>query len=110
MIVENSEAHLQPKAQSNMGFFIAKMAAAGMKVIVETHSEHIINGMRRAALSLSNLSHEDLTIYFADPQTDPNKPLEITMDSDGNLSEFPIDFFDQARQDLLEIIRLSNKN
>ena len=33
--------------------------------------------------------------------------LPITIDSDGNLSDFPVDFFDQVRQDMLEIIRLA---
>lgn len=115
LVVENPEAHLHPKAQSNMGFFLGKIAASGISVFVETHSEHIVNGLRRAALSrLEGLSPNDLYIYFLstngiDGEAN-QQPLcsKITMDSEGNLSDFPTDFFDQIRQDMLEIIRLGS--
>lgn len=109
MIVENPEAHLHPRAQSNMGYFLGRMAAAGVRIIVETHSEHIVNGMRRAALSRLGLSPDDLTIYFFHepiPGNAGEAPVKITVDREGNLSDFPVDFFDQVRQDMLEIIRL----
>ena len=109
MIVENPEAHLHPRAQSNMGYFLGRMAAAGVRIIVETHSEHIVNGMRRAALSRLGLSPDDLTIYFFHepiPGNTGETPVEITVDREGNLSDFPVDFFDQVRQDMMEIIRL----
>lgn len=108
MIVENPEAHLHPKAQSNMGFFLGKMAAAGVRILVETHSEHLVNGIRRAALSRLGLSTDDITIYFCDESNPDGNPTEITIDSHGNLSDFPVDFFDQVRQDMLEIIRLDS--
>lgn len=106
-VIENPEAHLHPKAQSNMGFFLGQIASAGIKVLIETHSEHIVNGLRRACLSKSNeLSHKDLSIYFFGDQNE-KQCIEIRMDGAGNLSDFPLDFFDQVRQDMLEIIRLS---
>ena len=65
LIVENPEAHLHAKAQSNMGYFLARMAAAGVRVIIETHSEHIVNGIRRMIVEgKTEMSHEDMTIYF----------------------------------------------
>lgn len=106
-IVENPEAHLHPKAQSNMGFFLGKIASAGVQVLIETHSEHIVNGLRRASLSrFEGLSYNDLSIYFVSGQNE-TQCTEIRMDAEGNLSDFPLDFFDQVRQDMLEIIRLS---
>lgn len=109
LVVENPEAHLHPKAQSNIGFFLGKMAAAGVKIVVETHSEHVVNGIRRAALSRLGLSTDDITIYFCDESRPDENPEEITVDSKGNLSDFPVDFFDQVRQDMLEIIRLASQ-
>lgn len=110
LVVENPEAHLHPKAQSNIGFFLGKMAAAGVKIVVETHSEHVVNGIRRAALSHLGLSTDDITIYFCDESRPDENPEEITVDSKGNLSDFPVDFFDQVRQDMLEIIRLASQD
>lgn len=44
VIVENPECHLHPKAQRLIGELMAIAANAGIQVIVETHSDHILNG------------------------------------------------------------------
>ena len=106
LIVENPEAHLHAKAQSNMGYFLARMAATGVRVIIETHSEHIVNGIRRMIVEgKTEMTHEDMTIYFFQNYNGEKDIMEITMDEFGNLSDFPEDFFDQIRQDTLAIIR-----
>ena len=101
LIVENPEAHIHAKAQSNVGYFLGMMAAAGLRVVVETHSEHVVNGVRRAATVSGRLKSDEVNIYFF-----RNKSVSelITIDKLGNLSDFPVDFFDQSRQDMLEII------
>lgn len=45
VIIENPEAHLHPRG-SYLGRLIALAAEAGVQVVVETHSDHIINGIR----------------------------------------------------------------
>ena len=77
------------------------MAAAGMRVVAETHSEHIVNGIRRAAIVSERLKPEEVNIYFFKGKSESEL---ITVDRYGNLSDFPVDFFDQSRQDMLEII------
>ena len=110
LIVENPEAHLHAKAQSNMGYFLARMAAAGVRVIIETHSEHIVNGIRRMIVEgKTKMSHEDMTIYFFQNKNGEKDIIEITMDEFGNLSEFPEDFFDQVRQDMFKLMELGRK-
>ena len=101
LVVENPEAHIHAKAQSNMGYFLGMMAAAGLRVVVETHSEHVVNGVRRAAIVNGSLKADDVNIYFFKGKSEGEL---ITVDKYGNLSDFPVDFFDQARQDMLEII------
>ena len=91
-----------------MGYFLSVVAAAGVRVILETHSEHIVNGIRRAAMKEQiKINQEDINIYFMSPEKMGESKL-ITIDNDGSLSDFPVDFFDQSRQDLLEIINLSS--
>ncbi|WP_296124519.1 DUF3696 domain-containing protein [uncultured Bacteroides sp.] len=107
LIVENPEAHLHAKAQSNMGYFLARMAAAGVRVIIETHSEHIVNGIRRMIVEeRTEMSANDMTIYFFQDKNGNKKIMNIGMDRKGNLSAFPEDFFDQVRQDTLAILRI----
>lgn len=103
IIIENPEAHLHAKAQSNMGYFLGVMAAAGLRIVVETHSEHIINGIRRTIVCTDMLAPEAVTIYFLEASKDGIQKTEISMDKAGNLSDFPVDFFDQQRQDSLTI-------
>lgn len=107
-IVENPEAHLHPKAQSNMGIFLGYLALKNINVIIETHSEHIINGIRKIILN-NNIELEDINIFFfkeIDEEKCANFDI-IELDKEGNLSIFPIDFFDQVRQDLSIIRNLS---
>lgn len=110
-IVENPEAHLHPKGQSNIGYFLGKVAEAGVKIIIETHSEHVVNGLRRAILESNLLKATDANIYFFNgfDSKQSSKVELIGIDEDGSLSKFPKDFFDQVNQDLSEIIKLRNK-
>jgi predicted ATPase len=109
-VVENPEAHLHPKGQSNMGFFLAQMASAGIQVIVETHSEHVVNGIRKASLFLDRLNPSDVSINFFSGITDKESDIvPILLNEKGDLTPFPIDFFDQTRQDLLEILKFSRR-
>lgn len=106
LVVENPEAHIHAKAQSNMGYFLGMMAAAGLRVVVETHSEHVVNGVRRAAIVSKRLQAEDVNIYFFKGKSESEL---ITIDEAGNLSDFPVDFFDQSRQDMMEIVNKVRK-
>ena len=99
IIIETPEAHLHAKAQSNIGYFLGVMASSGLRIIVETHSEHIINGIRRVIACSDILKPESVTIYYFDAEGGRIQETEISIDKEGNLSRFPVDFFDQQRQD-----------
>lgn len=47
LIIENPELHLHPKAQSELSLFLSVVANAGVQVLIETHSDHIVNGVRK---------------------------------------------------------------
>ena len=46
LLLENPEAHVHPQGQSAMARLSCAAASAGAQVIVETHSDHILNGVR----------------------------------------------------------------
>jgi len=106
MIVENPEAHLHPAAQSAIGRFLARVALSGVQVIVETHSEHVVNGARLEALDLGAIEHEIRFLFFSmsDHLAVPDV-TSISMDEHGDLSAWPIGFFDQQTKDLSDIFR-----
>ena len=44
--VQNPEAHLHPDAQTRIGEFLAHASGFGFSLIVETHSDHVLEGMQ----------------------------------------------------------------
>lgn len=102
-IVENPEAHLHPKGQSHMGEFLALLALSGIQVIVETHSEHIINGIR-LAMCIQGAT-DSSNIYFFSHNNNKFDQTEITINKFGELSEWPCGFFDQTENDIRELLK-----
>ena len=103
LIIDSPEAHLHPLGQSNMGRFLAKIAASGVQVLVETHSDHFLNGARLAVRERTIPSHDVGVLFFNPPPRAKNDPEHIiapALDKNGNLSEWPQGFFDQAEIDL----------
>jgi predicted ATPase len=101
LIVENPEAHLHPKAQSTLGEFLARVAADGAQVIVETHSEHIMNGVRKM-IKQGILQPQDARLYFFGKDLGAFEPTvtPIAVSAKGELSSWPEGFFDQLDKDL----------
>lgn len=107
LIVENPEAHLHPEAQSQIGKFLAILANAGVQVVVETHSEHIIDGARVQMAYMKSTKY--MKVLFTRAQEDEIKVTEITVDEAGNLSEWPVGFFDQKALDLRKLFQLNRQ-
>lgn len=107
MVVENPEAHLHPSAQSRIGRFLSIIAASGVKVIVETHSDHILTGIQIAAAS-SILDPSLVTINFFSQKKDLQQPKVETIEIGqlGELSKWPNGFFDQSQTDYRELLKL----
>lgn len=63
IIIENPEIHLHPKAQSKLCDFIYFVSKAGRQLFVETHSDHIFNGLR-VGVATGKISQEDLSVNF----------------------------------------------
>ncbi|MDD1792758.1 DUF3696 domain-containing protein [Enterovibrio sp. ZSDZ42] len=101
VIIENPEAHLHPRGQSYLGRLIALTAEAGVQVIVETHSDHLINGIRIMP-RLEKVDCGKIRIYqiIADIEEQCSKALPITVTEQGELSDWPEQFFDQQLIDM----------
>jgi len=106
LIVENPEAHLHPKAQSILGEFLARTAVDGAQVIVETHSEHVLNGVRRM-IKQGILAPGDARFYFFGKDAHAMEPTvtAIGVSATGELSSWPDGFFDQLDKDLNFILQ-----
>jgi len=100
LLIENPEVHLHPAGQALMGVFLAEVAAAGIQVVVETHSDHVLNGIRRAVRA-GKLDSSDAALHFFRPRgPGQDQVISPTLDPAGNIDFWPEGFFDQFEKDM----------
>jgi predicted ATPase len=110
LLIENPEAHLHPAGQSAMGALLARAASDGVQVIVETHSDHVINGLRRAIGVERTLAADKAIVHFFGPSDGAATDLKtIEVRSSGELTEWPKGFFDQMDDDLAALARVRSR-
>jgi predicted ATPase len=104
LLIENPEAHLHPEGQLAMGNLLARAAAAGVQVVVETHSDHVLNGIR-LAIKHKTLAASDAGFRFFkrndEGGAEINNPV---VTQDGMLSEWPLGFFTQWDDALMQLL------
>ena len=107
IIIENPESHVHPRGQSELGKLISLAASIGVQVFIETHSDHIINGVR-VAVKQGLIDSSSVNIsYFDKITTDKEQYTNIAsikVDKQGELSEYPKDFLDEWNNQLLKLI------
>lgn len=100
ILIENPEVHLHPAGQALMGQFLADVARAGVQVIVETHSDHVLNGIRRS-VKMEKLNPEQVAIhFFRSRSNEAAQVLSPQLDRSGNIDAWPEGFFDQFDKDM----------
>ena len=105
VIIENPESHLHPAGQSKIAELCAIAANNGVQIIVETHSDHFLNGVR-VATKQKTISPEQSKIYYfkKDKNELETKIDEIDIDENGGISDYPKGFFDQFDDDLDKLV------
>ena len=100
LIIENPEIHLHPSAQTEFVHFLTHLAKCDIQVIVETHSDHIFNGVR-TSVHKDYIDKEDVSIYFFQKKKNGcSEPILIELDDDGKVLNQQVGLFDQIKKDL----------
>ena len=96
LILENPEAHLHPQGQTAMGKLIALAASCGVQLVVETHSDHLMDGIR-IAVKEKNIKAEDVVFqYFTRNSEGTSDVVSPKLYENGKLDFWPEGFFDQT--------------
>lgn len=100
LLFENPEAHLHPQGQTTMGKLLAGAAACGIQVIAETHSDHVLDGVR-VAIHDGQLLPEDAQVhFFAREENGVVRVVSPKIDRDGRIDRWPQGFFDEMDKSL----------
>lgn len=98
ILIENPEAHLHPAGQSAMGKLISLVAQTGVQIFIETHSDHILNGIRSSVAKKSIDNYNVALFYFSKDEELKKHEVEIAtpyIDEKGRIDEWPKGFFDE---------------
>ncbi|MCQ2287248.1 MAG: DUF3696 domain-containing protein [Bacteroidales bacterium] len=105
LLIENPEAHLHPKGQSELANLICRVAQHGVQVILETHSDHIVNGVlvncKKYEKGEAGICKNNVAFYYLSGQNEKHESIieEVVLEKEGFFEYQPKGFFDQVEQD-----------
>jgi len=110
ILLEQPELHLNPSIQQKLAEFLLDMSRAERQIIVETHSEYMVTRLRLLQAKDSKLK-SFVKLLFVEKSDDLGTQYrEVVSNSFGEILEWPKGFFDQASNDVRELVReISNK-
>jgi predicted ATPase len=95
--IEQPEVHLNPALQVRLAEFLASLALAGKYVLIETHSEHIVNSLRViAAEDSTGVLAAICRIFFLDTDLEVPQVRNLEVQKDGSVPEWPRAFMGEA--------------
>ncbi|ASU77622.1 DUF3696 domain-containing protein [Actinopolyspora erythraea] len=99
LLLENPEAHLHPRGQTKIAFLACRAAAAGSQLIVETHSDHVLNGVR-IAVKRGEIPASSVRVHYFRRDGGDVDFVSPVVSEDGMLSQWPEGFFDEWDESL----------
>ena len=102
-LIENPEAHLHPRGQTKLAELAARASLADVQVLVETHSDHFMDGVRIAVRD-GLISPDKTTIHYFERPDGETVVTSPQIDDDGRLSTWPAGFFDQHEENLEKLL------
>jgi predicted ATPase len=93
VILEQPEIHLHPAVQAGLAdFLIETSVQRGVQVIVESHSEYLLQRLQRR-IAEQRLTPADAALYFAEPSNGTARLNPLDVDMFGNVLNWPNAFF-----------------
>lgn len=100
LLIENPEIHLHPRAQSRLTEFLYFVSASGRQLFVETHSDHVFNGIR-AGIASGDIDSGKIDIdFFYLNEENLTQCEQIKIGTRGKIENPLPDLFEQFNIDL----------
>lgn len=107
LIIENPESHIHPRGQAELGKLISLVAQNNVQIIIETHSDHILNGIRVGVKEAHELKDKVSLFYFNKvfgDQEQYSQISDIRIDENGTLSDEPDGLLDEWGNQLMKLL------
>ena len=107
LMIENPESHLHPAGQALIAKLIAIAANNGVQIIIETHSDHFLNGIRQSVKS-KLIDANNVCAYFLSRDVDSREHAvqveKVIIEPSGRIKYWPKGFFDEWEKSLNKLI------
>ncbi|HET6806378.1 MAG TPA: AAA family ATPase [Frateuria sp.] len=101
--VSQPETHLHPSVQAEVAsHFVKNVKDRGFCYLVETHSEYLINRIRRHVVA-GDLAPEDVAVYYLEQSNSGGVIHDITFEKTGRIVGAPPGFFTTYQVDVMNI-------
>ncbi|MXZ68838.1 MAG: DUF3696 domain-containing protein [Acidimicrobiia bacterium] len=109
LILEQPELHLHPALQKRMADFLLTFVCAGRQILVETHSDHLVNQLRTQVASDDTDEIQNLVkLIFAEQKDGITTYRDSDINEYGGLSEdWPDGFLDISARSAQDLVRQS---
>lgn len=103
LLLEQPEIHLHPKAQFVMGDLLVDIAKTNRRLIIETHSDLLIERVCKHILLKDDtkITPEDIIIYYFEPTKEGTIVRPITVNKNAQYEDFPEGFFEERFEEAL---------
>ena len=87
ILLQQPEVHLHPSAQAALGSLFCQVAAQGRQLVIETHSDYILDRVRMDVRDGSvSLKPDDVSILFFERKAQNVYIHSLGLDKEGNIS------------------------
>jgi hypothetical protein len=92
-LLQQPEVHLHPKAQAELGSFLASLAKSQHKrFIIETHSDYLIDRIRMDIRDKNHISRDDVAILYFEKTKAGVDIHNLELDDFGNITNAPTNY------------------
>lgn len=102
-LIENPEAHLHPRGQTRLAELMVRASLSGVQVVVETHSDHFLDGIRIAVRD-KLIKSDQVAVHYFGREGGKSKVSSPKLDADGRIDSWPAGFFDQHEENLSRLL------
>lgn len=116
VIVEQPELHLHPRLEQTLADFFLACVRSGRQILIETHSEHLVNRLRlRIAEDMSDNVAKLVKVVFAEQRNGITSYREPAIDQYGNTEfgdsdqDWPEGFLDLTLDEARRLLNAANE-